>query len=168
MKTLIFFALLASAGAVFSAVSTEVRVTGLEHRVTKVEKRVTRIERGGAAAPARVFSKKKGQPEDPIAVYLLRKTQVIGKEKMGLILYLEFENTAHIRYYAFNGNLVFTDENGAGIWNTAYAYSEPLMPGSRAKASVVLPSTQTREYLKFIRAKKIRVKLEKQEVYGPP
>lgn len=143
---------------------TEKRLTGLEKRVTGVEKRVTRLEGGaGAQAPA---AARPEVPSDPVGVVFLAKKQLVGQEKIGIRLYMEFENLSNRRLYAFNGTLLFRDENGALIWSKPYGHSEPLGAGEKVEVSMGILSDQAREYLKFVKAKKVTVTLVKQEVYG--
>jgi hypothetical protein len=141
----------------------EKRLTGVEKRVAKVEKRVTRLE-GGAARPAAPAQRK--EPANPIAVYFKGKKQVVGKSKLGIKLFLEFENLAARRFYAFNGTLVFKNEAGAVIWSRPYAHSEQLGPGETVEVSMGILSDQPKEYLKFVKARSVTVSLEKQEAYG--
>ncbi len=137
------------------------RVAKVEKRLTSVEKRVTRLE--GGAAPAQV---KAARQADPIEAVFIKKKQVVTQEKIGVKLYVEFENVSNRRLYAFNGTLVFKDETGAVIWSRAYGYSEPIGPGEKAAAELAVSSDRTREYLKLVKARGITVSLEKQEVYG--
>ncbi len=139
------------------------RLTGVEKRVAKVEKRVTRLE-GGALQPATPARQK--EPANPIAVYFRGKKQVVGKAKLGIKLFLEFENLTARRFYAFNGNLIFRNETGAVIWTRPYAHSEQLGPGENVEVSMGLLSDQAKEYLKFVKARSVTVSLEKQEAYG--
>ncbi|HCC46764.1 MAG TPA: hypothetical protein DEQ38_01390 [Elusimicrobia bacterium] len=158
-------ALLLSAGPVFSQTKNEKRLTGLEKRVTKVEKRVTKLE-GGAAPSSAAPAAEKKLPENPVGVTFLKKKQIVGQEKLGIKLYMEFENRSNRRFFAFNGTLVFRDEAGAVIWSRPYGHSEPLGPGERVEVSMGILSDQAREYLRFVRAKAVTAALEKQEVYG--
>ncbi|HAT72895.1 MAG TPA: hypothetical protein DCS63_08780 [Elusimicrobia bacterium] len=146
----------------FSQAGTKGRLTKLEKRVTRVEGRVVGLEGGGAAAPAAAEKK----PANPIAVHLLKKKQVVDQEKIGIKLYLEFENMSNRRYYAFNGVLVFRDETGALILKEPYGYSDPLSPGKRVQVILPVSSDRTKEYLKFVKARAITASFEKQEVYG--
>lgn len=143
---------------------TEKRLTGLEKRVTGVEKRVARLE-GGAAAEAPRAARPEA-PSDAVDVTFLAKKQLVGQEKIGIRLYLEFENLSNRRLYAFNGTLLFRDETGALIWSKPYGHSEPLGAGEKVEVSMGILSDQAREYLKFVKAKKVTVTLVKQEVYG--
>jgi hypothetical protein len=144
---------------------TEKRLTGLEKRVTGVEKRVTRLEGGPAAGGPRAEARPE-VPSDPVGVVFLAKKQLVGQEKIGIRLYLEFENLSNRRLYAFNGTLLFRDEAGALIWSKPYGHSEPLGAGEKVEVSMGILSDQAREYLKFVKAKRVTVTLVKQEVYG--
>jgi hypothetical protein len=146
---------------VFSQTKNEQRLSGLEKRVSKVEQRVTKLEGG---APAAAAAEKK--PANPIAAYFMKKKPVVGQGKIGVKLYVELENTSNLRYYAFNGILVFRDESGAAVWSKPYAYSEPLYPGDKVQVVLAVSSDQTKEYLKLIKAKTLTASLEKQEAYG--
>ena len=137
------------------------RVAKVEKRVASVEKRVTRLEVG--SAPAQV---KAARQADPIEAVFIKKKQVVTQEKIGVKLYVEFENVSNRRLYAFNGTLVFKDETGAVIWSRAYGYSEPIGPGEKAAAELAVSSDRTKEYLKLVKARGITVSLEKQEAYG--
>ena len=168
MKPLtLFFALLIFAGAAFAQVNTEKRLTGLEKRVTKVEKRLTDIEVGAAKPAAHPAARaERKEPANPIAVAFLGKKQVAGQKRLGIKLYLIFENLSSRSLFAFNGTLVFRNENGAVIWTRPYAHSEPLGVGQTVEVSMGILSTQAKEYLAFIKARTVTVSLEKQEVYG--
>ena len=163
MKRPVFLVLLlisGAAGAQQNAAGKRLNV--LEKRVTKVEKRVTLLETGGSAAPEAAEK----QPASPILVHFIRKKQVVTKEKMGIRIYLEFENASSRRYYAFNGTLVFKDASGAVIWTKPYGYSEPLGPGERTPVTFWVSSEQAKEYLKLVKTAELKVALEKQEFYG--
>lgn len=157
--------LLFCAAPAFCQTKTEKRLTGLEKRVTKVEGRLVRLETGGAAAAAAPAASRQ-LPANPIGVVFLKKKQVAGHEKLGIKLFLEFENTTNRKFFAFNGTLVFKDENGAVIWSRPYGHSDPLGAGERVEVSMGILSDQAREYLRFVRAKAVHASLEKQEVYG--
>ncbi|OGR63390.1 MAG: hypothetical protein A2X31_08970 [Elusimicrobia bacterium GWB2_63_22] len=161
MRFLLAAFILLSAG-LCPAQDAKKRLTTLEKRVTKVEKRVTRLE--GGAQPAAAAAKP--MPLEPVAVYLIRKQQLIGQKKVGLRLYLEFENVSNRRLYAFNGTLVFRNEKGAVIWSKPYGHSEPLGPAEKVGVSLGLLTDQAKAYLAFVRALKITVELKKQEAYG--
>lgn len=163
MRHLLTAVLLFAACAVLAAEKTEKRLTGLEKRVTKVEKRVTRLE-GGEARPAPAASQIGSAA--PIAVYFRKKKQVVGQAKLGIKLYLEFENLSARRFYAFSGTLVFKNETGAVIWSRPYGHSEPLGPGARVEVTMGILSDQAKEYLKFVKAREVTVTLEKQEFYS--
>lgn len=159
--------LLLFAAPAFCQTRTEKRLTGLEKRVTKVEKRLVRLETGAAPRqPAAAPAAQAPLPAAPIAVTFLKKKQVVGQEKLGIKLFMEFENITNRKFFAFNGTLVFRDEAGAVIWSRPYGHSEPLGGGERVEVSMGLLSDQAKEYLKFVRAKAVTVTLEKQEVYG--
>lgn len=162
MRPAILTALLLSTVALSAQDRTEKRLTGLEKRVTKVEKRVTSLE-GGAVQPAAAAQKK--ETASPIAVHFKGKKQVVGQAKLGIKLYLEFENLTARRFYAFNGTLVFRNEAGAIIWSRPYAHSEPLGPGETVEVTMGLLSDQAKEYLKFVKARSVTASLEKQEFY---
>jgi hypothetical protein len=165
---LLFIAALIAAAAQLGAQSPGKRVAGLEKRVTTVEKRVSTVEKrvakleGGAAAS----DGKAAQPSSPITAFFIKKKQVVSQEKIGIKLYVEFENVSNRRLYAFSGTLVFRDEAGAVVWSRAYGYSEPILPGGRAQAELAVSSDRAREYLKLVKAKGLTVSLEKQEAYG--
>jgi len=163
MKFAAALILLASAAPVLSQAGTSDRLTKLEKRVTRVENRVAGLEAGAAPSAPAAAEKK---PASPIAVYLVKKKQVVGQDKIGIKLYLEFENTSNRRYYAFNGVLIFRDELGAVIWRKPYGYSDPLLPGKRVQVILPVSSDQTKEYLKLLKTGPITVTLEKQETYG--
>lgn len=165
MRSYVCLALLLAVCPVFSQTKTEKRLTGLEKRVSKVEKRVNRLEEGGSAALAAAAPAEQ-EPAAPIAVQLLKKKQVVGQERIGVKLYLEFENVSNRRYYAFNGVLVFRDAAGAVVWTKAYGYSDQLQPGQRVPVTLAVSSEQTKEYLKLLKAGGLTVSLEKQEAYG--
>lgn len=167
MKLLFFAALLAAAAPLFAQAqgkrspALEKRVATVEKRVAGVEKRVTKLEGGAAPAPARAALQ-----ANPITAVFIKKKQVVSQEKIGIKLYVEFENVSNRRLYAFNGTLVFRDESGAVIWSRAYGYSEPIGPGEKAEAELAVSSDRAKEYLKLVKARGITVTLEKQEAYG--
>jgi len=163
MRILMAAALLFSCSFASAQDKTQKRLTGLEKRVTKVEKRVTSLE-GGAARPAVPAPKK--EAANPVAVHFKGKKQVVGQEKLGIKLYLEFENLSARRFYAFNGTLVFRNESGAVIWSRPYAHSEPLGPGETVEVTMGILSDQAKEYLKFVKARAVTASLEKQEFYS--
>ncbi len=160
---LLLICLCCAQSAFAAGAAVQRRLTGLEKRVTNVEKRVTRLEQG-AARPA-AARPKGAASSSPIAVRFLRKKQVVG-EKIGLMLYLEFENVSDRRYYAFSGVLVFRDETGAVVWTRPYAYSEAVSPGDKVEAGLPVSSDSPKEYLRLLRAKSLTVALEQQEAYG--
>ncbi len=163
MRFLFFLVLLTAAAPAFPQVQTEKRLNGLDKRVTKVEKRVTKLESGDGAAAAPGAEKR---PANPVAVYFLSKKQIVGQDKIGIRLYVEFENLTNHRLEAFNGTLVFRDEKGALIWSKAYAHSEQLGAGEKVEVSLGVLSDKAKIYLHFVKAAKIMVTLEKQEAYG--
>ena len=163
MRFLLAAAMLIAAGTCPAQEASKKRLAGLEKRVTKVEKRVTALEGGPARAAAPAAQ---ALPPEPVAVYFLRKQQVLGQEKIGLRLYLEFENLSSRRLYAFNGTLVFKNEKGAVIWSKAYGHSEPLGPAEKVGVSLGILTDQPKTYLAFVRALKITVELKKQAAYG--
>lgn len=162
MKRTALLLLLFCACALWAAEPAEKRLTGLEKRVSVVEKRVSRLEK---AAPSPAETPAAEETKTPVAATFTGKKQVVGK-KIGIRLFLELENISRRRLYAFNGLLVFRDEAGAEIWSKAYAYSEPLLPGERVEVALGVSSDQTKEYLRFLKARTITVALEKQEAYG--
>lgn len=166
MKFVLIALLFSCAAPVFSQAAAEKRFAGLEKRVAKVEKRVTKLEKGGSSSASAPAGAKQKQPAKPIAVYLIKKKQIVTEEKIGLNLYLEFKNISNLRYYAFNGILVFKNEAGEVVWSKAYGNSEPLGPGEKTKATLGVSSEQAKTYLKLVKAREIKVYLEKQEVYG--
>lgn len=139
----------------------EKRVATVEKRVSSVEKRVTQLEGGAVSAPARAALR-----ANPITAVFIKKKQVVSQEKIGVKLYVEFENVSNRRLYAFNGTLVFRDESGAVIWSRPYGYSEPIGPGEKAAAELAVSSDRAKDYLRLVKAREITVTLEKQEAYG--
>lgn len=165
MKLSMAAALLLCACAVFARTRSEKRFTGLEKRVTKVEKRVTRLE----AAPLRSTGPAAAQPKrspTPVGAAFIGKKQVVGHKKIGMTLYLEFENLSGRDLFAFNGTLVFRNESGGLIWSRPYAHSEPLGAGQKVDVSMGILSEQAKAYLQFVKARSVTVSLEKQEAYG--
>lgn len=163
MRFALIIALALAAGA-YAQPKTESRLSGLEKRVTKVEKRVSKLE-GGGAPPAQAARQEPPEPVNPISVVFLRKVQQVGQAKVGMRLYLEFENLSRRRLFAFNGMLVFRDEKGGVIWRRPYGHTEPLAPGEKVEVSLGILTEQAREYLKFTKARAVTAELEKQEVY---
>lgn len=164
MRYLILAAFMLSSCAVFAQDKIERRFSALDKRVGKVERRVTALEGGAGRQPAAAAKPK--EPANPVSVRFLLKKQVVGQKKLGIKLYLEFENLSSRRFYAFNGTLVFKNEDGTVIWTRPYGHSEPLGPGERVDVSMGILSEQAKEYLKFIKARAVTVSLEKQEVYA--
>lgn len=147
--------------------TVEERVGTLEERVTGVEERVARLEGSRSAPSSRIESAGgRGLPAEPIAVTFLKKEELIGQERAGIRLQLEFRNLAGRDLVAFSGMLVFRNEKGAVIWTKPFAYSEPFAAGRRLQAAVGLLSNEPKAYLKFVKAKTVTVSFVKQEVYG--
>ena len=164
MKLTALAIILAAAAPAAAQAPTEKRVTTLEKRVTKVEKRVTALEQG-SPAPERT-AQAPAQPAEPVGVSFLKKKQVVGQERAGIRLYVRFENLGRRRLLAFNGVLVFRGDDGEVIWRKPYGHSEPLAAGETVDVSVGVLTNEPKPYLKFVKAKNITVKLEKQEAYG--
>lgn len=168
MKLPLFLGLLLVASA-YAQSAADKGSAGLEKRVTKVEKRVTQVEKrlvkleGGGVSAAPAAEQK--EPQTPISVAFLRKVQQVGQAKVGMRLYMEFENLTRRRLYAFNGTLVFRDEKGAVIWKKPYGHTEPLAPGEKVQVSIGILGEQAKEYLKFVKARAVTAELENQEVY---
>ncbi len=158
MRKALIIALLAAAPA-FCQTVPEKRLNAVEKRLTSVEKRVSKLEGRPAAQAAEPM------PAEPITASFIKKKQVLAKDKMGVKLYLELANSSPRRLFAFNGVLVFRDASGAVIWRRDYAHSEPLEAGETLQVTLSVSAESTREYLKFVKAREISVKLEKQEVY---
>lgn len=161
MRTLTILALALCAAPAFCQTGTEKRVSGLEKRMTGVEKRVTKLERSPAPGPAAAEK----MPAEPITVTFLKKKQVVTQDKVGVRLSLEIANASPRSLFAFNGVLVFRNEAGEVLMRRDYAYSEPLAPGEAVQVTLGISSERAKEYLKFVKAKGITVKLEKQEIY---
>jgi hypothetical protein len=145
------------------------RVTVLETRVTKVERRETKVEKRVA------LLENEGRPEkpaatrpltDPISAVFLGKKQVVSGETVGIKLYIELRNAANRDLEAFSGTLVFRDEKGAVVWSRPYACSDPVASGEKLHVTLGVSSEKVKAYLKLIRARRLTVALEKQEVYG--
>ncbi len=149
--------------------AVEGRVGTLEERVTGVEERVARLEESRTTSPQRAPDGASGGrelPAEPIAVTFLKKEELIGQERAGIRLQLEFRNLAGRDLVAFSGMLVFRNEKGAVIWTKPFAYSEPFAAGRRLRAAVGLLSNEPKAYLKFVKAKAVTVTFVRQEVYG--
>jgi hypothetical protein len=155
--------LLLLAAAAYSQTKTDKRLTGLEKRVTKVENRVTRLE--GSGVPASEAPERK-EPDNPISVVFLKKVQQVGQDRVGIRLYMEFENLSRRRLYAFNGTLVFRNEKGDVIWKKPYGHTEPLASGEKVQVSIGILGEQAKEYLKFVKARAVTAELENQETYA--
>ncbi len=146
--------------------SLERRVGTVEVRVGALEKRVTRLEESRAVSALRASGPAaRAQTAEPIAVTLLKKEELIGQERAGIRLQLEFRNLASRDLVAFSGILVFRNEKGAVIWTKPFAYSEPFAAGHRLQAAVGLLTNEPKTYLKFVKAKTVTATFVKQEVY---
>jgi hypothetical protein len=170
MKALLALLLLLPAGS--AAQGGAQRIEKIEKRVTKVEKRVTALEKGRPAPAAAVKADPALPPpipKDPILVHFIKKRQFVStekKEKMGVELTLEFENSARRGFFAFSGELLLKDEAGEPVWSQPYAYSDPIKPGERVRVELPLQGVQGKAYLKFVKARELSAVLTGQQYYA--
>ncbi|OGS09027.1 MAG: hypothetical protein A2270_04350 [Elusimicrobia bacterium RIFOXYA12_FULL_51_18] len=160
---LLLFLLPLSQGPVVRAQeSVQKRVGNLENRVDKVEDRVTTLEKIQNQAPAAA------DPESlkiqPLTVNLISKKQVIGSGQIGIKMVLEFKNLTGYGIKGFSGALVFKPEGG-DIYTRRISYTHPIGSDDTAKIELIVTSGQTRQYLKFVKAKVVKVVLINQKLF---
>ena len=160
---LIFFIfILAQGSSVRAQASVEKRVGKLETRVGKVEERVGNLEETRGTAPG--TSDQESLKVQPLTVTLISKKQVIGSGVVAIKLILEFKNLTSYAINGFSGTLVFKPEGG-DIYTRKMSYSHPVESGDTAQIEMTIGSSQTKQYLKFVKAKAVRVVLINQKLF---
>lgn len=137
----------------------EKRVRKLEKRVEGVEKRVTSIE--DSRTPEAEQESLKIQP---LSVVLVSKKHGLGAGQIGINLILEFKNLTSYDISGFSGTVVFKPEGG-DVYTRKMSYSHPIESGGTAQIEMTVSSSETRQYLKFVKAKVIRVVLINQKTF---
>ena len=147
--------------AVRGRADTEKRLGKVEKRVGKIEKRVTILEesRNGASAAEQANLK-----VQPLAVAFISKKQSIGEGEIGVKLVLEFKNLTSYTINGFSGTLVLKPEGGS-IYLRKISYSHPVGSGDSAQIELTISSDQTKQYLKFVKARTVTVVLTNQQLH---
>ena len=163
-KTVFMFFILALArGSSVSAQQTvEKRVGKLENRVVRVEERVSSLEEMRGAAPG--MADQESLKVQPLTVTLISKKQVIGPGQVAIKMILEFKNLTSYAINGFSGTLVFKPEGG-DIYTRKMAYSHPVESGDTAQIEMTICSSQTRQYLKLVKAKAVKVVFINQKLF---
>jgi hypothetical protein len=164
MKKVVLLAvvLVLAQGADIYAQPVEKRVGRLEKRVDKVEGRVTKLEgSGGRTTEGDTRANLRVQP---LMVTLVSRKQAIETNRVGLRLVLTFKNLTNYGLAGFSGKLVFKIEEG-GIYVRRISYSHPLEAGEIAQIDLVISGDDTKSYLKFVKAKAIKVAFVEQKLF---
>lgn len=140
----------------------EKRVDKLEKRVDKVEERVAGLEGTRGRTPG--ADDQESLKVQPLTVTLISKKQVIGPGQVAIKLILEFKNLTSYGINGFSGTLVFKPEGG-DIYTRKMSYSHPVESGDTAQIEMTIASTQTKQYLKFVKAKAIKVVFINQKLF---
>ena len=141
--------------------NTEKRLGRVEKRVGKIEKRVTMLEESRSGTSAAEQENLKVQP---LAVALISKKQSIGEGEIGVKLVLEFKNLTSYTINGFSGTLVLKPEGG-NIYLRKISYSHAIASGDTAQIEMTISSEQTRQYLKFVKARTVKVVLTNQQLH---
>ncbi len=144
-----------------SRTDTEKRLGKVEKRVGKIEKRVTILEESGNRSTA---AEQKNIKVQPLSVNLISKKQSIGEDEIGVKLVLEFKNLTNYTINGFSGTLVFKPEGG-NIYLRKISYSHPVGSGDTAQIELTISSEQTKQYLKFVKARTVKVVLTNQQLH---
>jgi hypothetical protein len=148
--------------AILSAQQVEKRVAKLEKRVDRVEDRVSTIEEsGGGMAGDNARDNLKVQP---LKVTLISRKQTAKAGRVGLDLVLTFKNLTNYDLNGFSGRLVFKPEGG-DIYTRKIAYSHLVESGDTAQIALTLSVDDTKSYLKFVKAKSIKVVFVDQKLF---
>ena len=140
----------------------EKRVGRLEKRVGKVEGRVASLEEGGGRTAYR--DTRANLKIQPLKVTIAGRKQAIEANRVGLRLTIEFENLTNYGLSGFSGKLVFKIEED-GIFIRKISYSHPLAAGETAQIDLVISGNDAKNYLKFVKAKAIKVAFVEQKLY---
>jgi hypothetical protein len=145
-----------------SAQPVEKRVGRLEKRVGKVEGRVASLEEG--AGRTRDGDTRANLKIQPLKVTLAGRKRTIEADRVGLSLNITFENLTNYGLSGFSGKLVFKIEEG-GIFIRKISYSHPVAAGETAQIDLVISGSDTKNYLKFVKAKAIKVAFVEQKLF---
>ncbi|HBB65939.1 MAG: hypothetical protein A2X28_10335 [Elusimicrobia bacterium GWA2_56_46] len=137
----------------------EKRVDKLENRVDGVEKRVTGLEESRTPGAGRENIK-----IQPLSVVLISKKHAVFPKRIGIDLTLEFRNLTSYDINGFSGTLVFKPEGGE-IYTRKMSYSHPIESGGTAQIELTISSSETKRYLKFIKATAVKVVLINQKLF---
>jgi hypothetical protein len=138
------------------------RIGKLENRVGRVEKRVTRLEETGDRAPA--ADRRENLRVQPLTVTLISKKHAVTSGQLGMNFVLEFKNLTSYDINGFSGTLVFKPEGG-DIYTRRMSYSHLIESGDIAQIEITVSSDKARQYLKFIKAKAVKVVLINQKLF---
>ena len=160
---LMFFIFALAQGAYIRAqASVEKRVGKLESRVGRVEERVSSLEEMRGAAPG--TADQESLKVQPLTVTLISKRQVVAPGLVAIKMILEFKNLTSYAINGFSGTLVFKPEGG-DIYTRKMSYSHPVESGDTAQIEMTIGSSQTKQYLKFVKAKAVRVVFINQKLF---
>ncbi len=144
------------------AQNTGQRLGKLENRVGKIEKRVTVIEEG--RGQSRAADDQANINVQPLSVALVSKKQAVGGGQIGTKMVLEFKNLASYTISGFSGTLVFKPE-GCDIYVRKMSYAHSISSGETAQIEMIIASDQIKQYLKFVKARTVKVALINQQLH---
>jgi len=159
---ILFIFFLAQSSSVKAQQNVGKRVDKLEKRVDNVEQRVTSLEENSGRASG--VADQESLKVQPLAVALINKKQLIGAGKLAIQMILEFKNLTSYGINGFSGTLVFKPEGG-DIYTRKMSYSHPIGSGDTAQLELNITSNQTKQYLKFVKAKAVKVVLINQKLF---
>jgi len=100
----------------------------------------------------------------PLSVALVSKKQVVGGGQIGTKMVLEFKNLASYTISGFSGTLVFKPE-GCDIYVRKMSYAHAISSGETAQIEMIIGSDQIKQYLKFVKARTVKVALINQQLH---
>jgi len=157
-----FIFALAQGSSVPAQQTVEKRVGKLESRVGRVEERVSSLEDMRGVAPG--AGDQDSLKVQPLTVTLISKKQVIEPGQVAIKMILEFKNLTSYAIGGFSGTLVFKPEGG-DIYTRKMAYSHAVESGDTAQIEMTIGSSQTKQYLKFVKAKGVKVVFINQKLF---
>ena len=163
-KTAFIFCIFAIAQSAYvrAQAGVEKRVGKLENRVVRVEERVSSLEEMRGAAPG--MADQESLKVQPLTVTLISKKQVVAPGLVAIKMILEFKNLTSYAINGFSGTLVFKPEGG-DIYIRKMAYYHPVESGDTAQIEMTIGSSQTKQYLKFVKAKAVKVVFINQKLF---
>ena len=142
--------------------STANRLGKVEKRVGKIEKRVTNLEENSSRPSS--ADEQENLKIQPLTVTLMSKKQSVGGGEISIKLVLEFKSLTSYTINGFSGTLVFKPEGG-DIYMRKMSYAHPIGSGDTAQIEMTISSDQTRQYLKFVKARTVKVVLINQQLH---